>query len=127
MIFSPPFYFLSIPFISIPFSTSHSIYFDQVDQERGGAWNIVTVWHVTSHTASLQGHVYAIKQRSFSHSHKSHCDMGLVTGMDHAYIIVLLLLFTPHIFNNFACSIAPSLSLETSEEAYLPQKITENS
>jgi hypothetical protein len=43
LIFAPPFYFLSIPFISIPSSTSYSIYSDWVDQERGGAWNLVTV------------------------------------------------------------------------------------
>jgi hypothetical protein len=36
-------------------------------------------------------------------------------------------LFALHIFNNFAYSIAPSPFLEISEEAYLPQKITENS
>jgi len=47
LISAPPFYFLSIPFISIPSSTSYSIYSDGVDQERGGAWNLVTVWHVT--------------------------------------------------------------------------------
>ena len=47
LISAPPFYFLSIPFISIPSSTSYSIYSDWVDQERGGAWNLITVWHVT--------------------------------------------------------------------------------